>query len=64
MMFYMRSVILPFRIVPSVPFYSSKGRLGLQGIGVLNGLNRSMALAYSRPLYRCGLELCCYTVLW
>jgi len=35
-MLYVRFVILPLRVVPSVPFYNSKGRLRLQGIGVFN----------------------------
>ena len=36
----------------------------LHGVGVWVGLDRSMALTYSRPPYQRGLEPSCYGVLW
>ena len=61
MVFY---VCLVLCIVPSIPFYSSKGRPRLQGVGVGVRLDRGMALTYSRPLYQRGPEPSCYRVLW
>jgi len=61
MVFY---VCLVLCIVPSVSFYSSKGRPRLQGVVVGVGLDRGITLTYSRPLYRRGPELSCYKVLW
>ena len=51
-------------VVLSVPFYSSKGRPRLQGVGIRISLNRGIASAYSRLPYRRGLESSCYGVLW
>ena len=42
-------------LVLSVPFYSFKGRPRLQGVGIRISLDRGMAPAYSRLLYRRGL---------
>jgi hypothetical protein len=33
-------------------------------VGIRISLDRGMGLTYSRPPYRCGLELSCYGVLW
>ena len=51
-------------IVLSIPFYSSKGRPRLQGVDVRVGLDRGLALTYSRPPYWLGHEPSCYWVLW